>query len=244
MTEARQYIREQLQQEILSLQGFKTGKEKQVIDPGLGPVNRHFPNAVFPVGAIHELVSSSPEETAASTGFISALLPSFMQEHRKLVWIDPTQHIFPPGLSRYGIQPQHILFIKTPKEKDMLWAFEEALKCKGLAAVVGNIRSLSFTESRRLQLAVEKSRVTGFIIRQSPRNPAPIAAVARWHIHSLPSLTEENLPGIGFPRWKVELQKIRNGKPGSWELEWRSGRFRIINNNQLHSLPLPTRKTG
>lgn len=244
MTEARQFIRQQLQQEILSLQGFKTLKGKPAIDPGLGPINRHFPNAVFPAGAIHEFVSSSMEETAASTGFISALLPAFMQQQRKLVWIDASENTFPPGLSRYGIPPEHILFIQTKKEKDMLWTMEEALTCTGLAGVVANIRNISFTESRRLQLAVEKSRVTGFILRQSARPIQPIASVARWHIHSLPSLTEDELPGIGFPRWKVELQKIRNGIPGNWELEWQAGRFRILSRNTLRSLTLPGRKTG
>lgn len=39
---------------------------------------------------------------------------------------------------------------------------EEALKCGGLAAVVGEVQDISFTASRRLQLAVEQSGVTGF----------------------------------------------------------------------------------
>ena len=41
-----------------------------------------------------------------------------------------------------------------------MWAIEEALKCDGLAAVIGEMKELSFTNSRRLQLAVEKSHVT------------------------------------------------------------------------------------
>ena len=37
----------------------------------------------------------------------------------------------------------------------------------------------------------------------------------------------DNMPGISFPRWQVELLKIRNGKPGRWQLEW-TGTFRHI----------------
>jgi len=37
---------------------------------------------------------------------------------------------------------------------------EEALKCAGLAAVIGEVREMDFKQSRRLQLAVE----------QKPRN--------------------------------------------------------------------------
>jgi hypothetical protein len=29
----------------------------------------------------------------------------------------------------------------------------------------------------------------------------------------------------GFPTWKVELLKVRNGRPGEWKLEWKNGRF-------------------
>jgi protein ImuA len=34
------------------------------------------------------------------------------------------------------------------------------------------------------------------------------------------------MPGVGFPKWNIELLKVRNGKPGSWELEWRNGSFK------------------
>ncbi|HEY4206229.1 MAG TPA: hypothetical protein VGM31_05445, partial [Puia sp.] len=33
------------------------------------------------------------------------------------------------------------------------------------------------------------------------------------------------MPGVGFPRWNIELSRIRNGHPGSWVVEWQAGRF-------------------
>jgi protein ImuA len=104
---------------------------------------------------------------------------------------------------------------------------EEALKCEGLAAVVGEIREVSFLASRRFQLAVEQSRVTGFLLRDRPRNRQPIAAVARWQISPLPG-RKEAMPGVAFPRWSVELLRIRSGQPGKWELEWRQGKFHPV----------------
>src|SRR5450631_649056 len=99
---------------------------------------------------------------------------------------------------------------------------EEALKCEGLAAVAGEIPHIDFTASRRLQLAVEKSSVTGLLLRHRPRQLNTIACVARWQINPLPSELEDDLPGVGFPRWNVELLKVRNGKPGAWQMEWRN----------------------
>ncbi len=103
---------------------------------------------------------------------------------------------------------------------------EEALKCEGLAAVIAETPELSFTASRRFQLAVEQSRVTGFVIRNNPKNLAT-ACLTRWKISSLPTVSEDGLPGVGFPRWNVELLKVRNGTPGIWQLEW-AGRFRHV----------------
>jgi protein ImuA len=36
------------------------------------------------------------------------------------------------------------------------------------------------------------------------------------------------MPGVGFPRWNVNLLKVRNGKPGSWEIEWAENQFQEI----------------
>ena len=76
---------------------------------------------------------------------------------------------------------------------------EEALKCAGLAAVIGELPELSFTTSRRFQLAVEQSRVTGFILRSNPRNLQPNACVSRWKIKSLPSFLKTDSPARLFP---------------------------------------------
>ncbi|MEJ7677101.1 MAG: hypothetical protein WKG06_04335 [Segetibacter sp.] len=142
------------------------------------------------------------------------------------LWISSSRMIFPPALKSFGIEPDKIIFINVPKEKEILWAMEEALKCEWLAAVIAETQELSFTTSRRFQLAVEQSRVTGFIIRRNPRNLAT-ACVTRWKITPLPTVVQDDMPGVGFPRWNVELLKVRNGIPGNWELEW-AGRFRHV----------------
>jgi protein ImuA len=84
---------------------------------------------------------------------------------------------------------------------------------------VGEITELSFNDSRRLQLAVEKSRVTGFIHRFRPKSQNAVACVSRWKISSIASdLTD--MPGVGFSKWQVQLVKVRNGQPGSWQVQW------------------------
>jgi protein ImuA len=154
--------------------------------------------------------------------------------------------VFPPALKVFGIEPQRIIFIDVNRPKEALWAVEEALKCEALAAVVGELSELSFTESRRLQLAVEQSKVTGFIHRYNPRSENTVACVTRWKIKPAPSSEEEGLPGLGFPRWNVELLKVRNGRPGSWQIEWSAGSFKQVNetNEQVNKLEDETAIVG
>ena len=208
---------------------------------GLGPVTEAFPNGVFPTGAVHEFLSVGPGPRAASGGFVAALIASLMTKGGACIWVGSGQKVFPPGLSVFGITPDRIIFIDPRKEKEALWIMEEALACEGLAAVVGEVQEMGFTASRRLQLAVEQSRVTGFILRHHPRNLNPIAAVARWKITPLPSEPEAGMPGIGFPRWNVELARIRNGQPGMWQMEWRAGHFHLVTRPEVWALPATPR---
>jgi len=219
MTVATHDIIRKLQQDILPLQGFKpvTGNS---IDINFPLLEHAFPNATFPTGAVHEFISSTQEGRAATSGFAAALMGKLMESGGACLWIGSAQTVFTPALQTFGAEPHKIIFVNINREKDKLWVMEEALKCERLAAVAGEIRDISFTDSRRLQLAVEKSKVTGFLFRHQPRNLNTIACIARWKITALASETEADMPGIGFPAWQVELLKVRNGKPGVWQIEW------------------------
>lgn len=223
-----------LQREILSLQGSRP-LPAGAVDTGLGPINAAFPGKTFPTGAIHEFISPQPWTAAPTTGFTAAVVSKLMQSGGACVWISANQRIYPPGLKAFNIEPDHVIFLDMKNEREVLWATEEALKCDGLAAVISDIRDLTMTASRRFQLAVEQSRVTGFVLRQQPKNILPTAAVARWQISPLPSILETGLPGPGFPRWNIELSRIRNGHPGSWQTEWQAGRFHF-DNTTVHEL--------
>jgi protein ImuA len=228
-----------LQRDILPLQGFKPVKDIAG-DAGLGIIRYAFPNNSFPAGAIHEFINTKKTDLSASAGFIAGIVSSMIRNDGVGIWISAARTIFPPALLQYGIAPDKIIFIDLKTEKQVAWVMEEALKCEGLAAVIGEIKEIDFTTSRRLQLAVEQSRVTGFILRNNPRLLNITASIARWRITSLPSELTDDMPGVGHPRWNIELLKIRNGKPGNWQVEWNAGKFR--HTPRISSLPLTERK--
>lgn len=224
---------EQLRRDILGVQVARTEEEIGVARQGLGPLAAAFPVGSFPGGAVHELVSNRPEGAAATAGFMAALLSFLMKPEqpgggKACLWAGARRCIFPPALWQMGVAADRIIFIEEPKERELFWTIEEALRCDALAAVVGEVRGLDFKQSRRLQLAVERSNVTGFIHHLLPGQLGPTACVTRWHVAPLASQLEQGMPGVGLPRWQVELLKVRGGSPAVWFLEWAGGHFRSV----------------
>jgi len=224
-----------LQAKINALQGL--GKASNMLVPKvLAPFDEAFPGGVFPLGKVHEFISYEPADAASTTGFITALAGKLIKKGGLCLWIGNGRKIFPSGLKHFGLEPDRVVFINTPKKQDLLWIIEEALKCDALAAVVGELKELGFTESRRLQLAVENSGVNGFIHRYQPRAENSVACTTRWKITSLPSIANDDLPGIGHSCWDIQLLKVKNGRPYSWQIHWANGQFMPIS-DKTFSIP-------
>jgi len=75
-----------------------------------------------------------------------------------------------------------------------------------------------------LQLAAEESGTLGIAIRRWRRSSdaadfgQPTASVTRWRVTALPS-SPLPVPGVGRPRWLVELIRSRAGECADFELE-------------------------
>jgi protein ImuA len=228
MPDTKRELISRLQKDILQWEGYRPPPAGTKDLVGLGPVEAAFPNGVFPLGTVHELVCGNTEQATACGGFVTSLLSILMQNGGACIWIGLSGNLFPMALKAFGVEPDRVIFIHLSKDKEVLWVMEEALKCAGLAAVIGELRELDFKQSRRLQLAVEQSQVTGFILRNQSDKMGSTACAARWQIKPLPGEPVDGLPGLGFPRWQVELLRVRNGQPGNWVVEWSDDKFRPV----------------
>lgn len=227
----------QLREKIMGLEGFSKSSPHPFVSFGLGPLEAAFPGNVFPTGTIHEFISQESSSAASTNGFIAGLLGLLTQRGGYCLWVSHRRSLFPHGLKYFGLAPDRLIFVDVPRKKDILWVLEQGLKCPALTAVVGELQELSFTESQRLQLAVERSKVTGFIHRCQPRQQHALACATRWKITPRQSELEEGMPGLGHPSWRVELLKVRNGRPGNWLFAWENGRFRHLPSYQIPIRP-------
>lgn len=231
-----------MRQDILKMEGYKAAQHHQHTLKGLECIEACFPNNIFPLGGLHEFLAFHNEQLAATVGFTCGLF-SLLKPDAVIIWISTSRKVFPSSLSSFNINPSNILFVKVDNEKQVLWATEEALQCQAVSFVITEIPELTFMQSRRLQLVVERSNVTGFIFRTNSKRLCTTASTARWEINTLSSITTDELPGVGFPRWKVSLLKVRNGKTGSWNVHWQAGNF-MVESPAVEQQLLLTQKAG
>lgn len=215
-----------LRGKIKHLEGFKMDPCGASLQFGVPEIDQSFPDGSMPLGAAHEFISDSPENTAATSSFIAAMLSRLNQSSGTVLWISKSKTLYAPGLLPFGLDPNRVVFIHVGNDRQALWAIEEALRAKGLMAVVGEIGNADMTATRRLQLAVEKSGTTGFLLRVPKREHSSVC-VGRWRIQHITSEETKGLPGVGNARWRVDLEKVRHGQPGQWDLEWNDG-FSLI----------------
>ncbi|HEV7156799.1 MAG TPA: protein imuA [Caulobacteraceae bacterium] len=187
------------------------------------------PGGGLPLGCWHEAIGEGLEsETAAATGAFIAALAAPLASRGAVVWVMRRQDLHAPGLASLGFPAERLIQVGAPSQTEALIALEDALRTPGIAAAIGEVERLDLIAGRRLQLACERHGAAGFVIRRrlyGRRRSDGLAAAAttRWRIASAPSEPEPGEPGLGPPRWRVELERCRGGRPGAWIMEKADG---------------------
>jgi protein ImuA len=142
------------------------------------------------------------------------------------------------GARGLGLDPARLVLIRTRREPEAQWAFEEALKSGALAAVIGTLESPSFVATRRLDFAARTGQAGGFVLRSKPAADLS-AARLRWRVSAEPSAPHPFDPRApGAARLRAELVRSRDGKNGRFLLEQahETDRFRLAAGLADHGL--------
>jgi protein ImuA len=208
-------------------------------------------------GALHEIAATGEAATAAATGFALALASlrgtsgndergaSDRNSCSNIIWIAEDLSLaengapYGPGLDGIGIAPERLIVVVAARSRDVLWAMEEALRCRAIGVVIGEMRphDIDQVATRRLSLAAAANGALGLILRTAP-DEEPSAAATRWIIGAAPSSlregSNERLHGAGSPRLSAQLVRNRRGHLGAWILEWNSveQRFKLATHSE------------
>lgn len=219
---ARTIAVEELRERIQHLESG-AARPREALPFGIDPIDRHLPGGGLALGALHEVAGggNGALDGAAAALFVAGIAA---RTRGKVFWCVTQRDLFMPGIVQAGLSNNRVVMVECRDEKGVLECFEEALRCRGIGAVVGELARLPMTASRRLQLAAEASGVLGLAVRRW-RRPAdvsdfghPTAAATRWRISVLPSRPLP-VPGIGRPRWYLELLRCRAAESADYVVE-------------------------
>jgi protein ImuA len=225
---------EELRERIRRLEGA-AARRRWVLPFGIQAIDRHLPGGGLALGALHEVAGGGH---GAIDGAAAALFTAGIaaRTRGKVLWCITRPDLFAPALAQAGLMPDRGIYVEAVDEKSVLICFEEGLRHGGLGAVVAEVARLSMTASRRLQLAAEGSGTIGIAIRRWRRQTEaadfgqPTASVTRWRVTVLPA-TPLPVPGVGRPRWQLELIRCRAGESADFEVEACDAKGRLA----LHS---------
>jgi protein ImuA len=223
---------DQLRRTIAQIQSaHPDGDQRSVpLRTGVTEIDAHLAQAEVSAGAAHEIAGADldGEQGAIAAAFL-ALCLRHCGPDLPILWAATQTDLYPPGLAGLGLDTRRLILLTLERDSQAAWAMEEALRCPGLGAVVGEMAKVDLTTSRRLQLAAEKSQIPCFILRRWPNGDLardwrerPVAAATRWRLRPLPLEGKSggnSIESIERARWRVDLWRCRNGKPASWIME-------------------------
>ncbi len=207
---------------------------------GLAEIDRHLPAQGLQRAGLHDVSPCAPGDQPAAMGFTLALALRRLddaQERRPLLWCRLAAQereygrLYGYGLERLGLSRQRFVTVTLRKPADLLWTMEESLKSGAVAAVLGDADAAhaDLTATRRLSLAAAAGKSPA-ILTFTRAGAAAIATVShtRWSVAAAPSSSlHEDPTAVGQPCWRIDLTRVRGGRPGAWSVEWHHAQSRF-----------------
>ena len=192
-----------LRRQLVQSQPHNPGRE--VFSTGLPSLDALLPEAGLPSGSLIEWIGEGPGNRASSVAFRCAA--GFLERSGAFAIVDGRGCFNPAAVRNTGIPFSRLLVVRPNADRaerhrsnsdraysnsqrqqhqrtETLWALEQLGRCSGVRVAVAWIDRLSSTAQRRLQLAVEASGVTVFLIRSAPALHQSSWADLRFHVQS------------------------------------------------------------
>lgn len=188
-------------------------------------------------GLLQEIFTDQRRHASAALGFALGQARSLITPARPaVIYLQLTKEAqemglpYGPGLRSFGFDPDALVLVRTANMTELLWAAEEAIACRAVAAVVadiaGNSKILDFTASRRLGLRSASAGASILLLRYGTGREAS-AAHLRWRITpSLSAARRFDALAPGAPRWHAQLEKgVLHHSQTQWLLGWTQDGF-------------------
>ena len=182
-TEMVQHLAQQLsrmERSVCSLGELQPSDRPAPLGTGIAPLDAILPGGGLVPGTLVEWLS--PAKGSGAEPLMFQMAAQAMQRGGNLVVVDPTGEFYPPTADCWGIALQRTVVVHPANERDMFWAFEQALRCPGVAVAVCTVSQLNDRVFRRLQLAAEQGGGLGLLLRAARFRDQPSWADVRLNV--------------------------------------------------------------
>ncbi len=230
-------------------------RESPCDSPGFQGEKRAIPQRWHPglraaTAACRHVELFAPGDDASGAALALALADDATDDptdHRAWLWVQDKAAIrlsgrpYRPGLP--ARLRHRLIHVAADRPEDALFALEEALRCRDLAFVIGEIAgnpaALTFTTARRLSLVAQRHGVPLWLVRLAARHD-PGSARMRWDVAAAPSPPPRwNRDAPGDPRWRADLFRAHVFQPGQWTLGHDSFADPTLSCREVCTGPLP-----
>lgn len=182
---------EQLRRQLLRSQ--VTHSTQTIVSTGYPAFDQLLPASGLPSGSVIEWITDEPGLRATTIAL--KCVAGLLKQPGALAVVDPFNEFHAMSLEHLGIPLARLLLVRPcattsttttsqTQRSDALWTLEQLARCPGVRVVITWVDRLSSTAQRRLQLAVEKSGVTVFLMRPTSALHQTSWADLRFHVQS------------------------------------------------------------
>lgn len=210
---------DQLRRQLLRCE--VTHATQSVVSSGYPGFDELLPESGLPSGSVIEWVHDGPGLHSVALALRCAA--GFLKKPGALAVVDSRNEFHPMSLHHLGIPMSRLLVVRPcvrllaggepshDQKSDALWALEQLARCSGVRVVMMWVDRLSSTAQRRLQLAVEKSGVTVFLMRPVTALGQTSWADLRFHVQYI-SQSEDTAgePLTLAKRSRISVQLVRS----------------------------------
>ncbi len=149
---------------------------ESVLQSGWQTLDGLLPGGGFRRGKLVEWLHATE---ASGAGTLSLLAAQTISQGGTLVVIDggidggKSTNFYPPAAAAWGIDLKNLVVVRPQRQVDIMWAWDQVLRCEAVSAAWGRVDRLDENSFRRWQLATENSGAVGFLLRSATMRGQP-----------------------------------------------------------------------
>ena len=156
---------EELRERIRGVETARVRADEPGVSTGFARLDQLFPSGGLTRGTLIEWLGDGDGSGAGTLAM--AIAAHLLRDRATFVVIDESAEFHPVAAAQLGIPLDQTVVVRPPDSAAALWAWEQALRCPGVAVTFGRIGSANDRVFRRFQVGVEAGGGWGFLMRSA-----------------------------------------------------------------------------